>query len=486
MAEPLLPVLATTRSTPKGARGAMKKKILIVLPSPIMARNVLRSDFLHLMREGGDLEFTVVSPGEDDRQVIEAAGGRWLPYYHPRRSTVGNGFPVKLKRWAVYSRYLAGFALHMSLTHRFNVISGFRGFAGRLKQSWPVRKVYVLDGLPMSALFGFPFPRSRAVYGALRRLYYSGWQSFGTVNRLVADLRPDLVVMSMIQTHMVTPYALAAIRAGVPVLGVNGSWDQPTTKGPLCPGISRIVTQNEIVREELIGFHGIPASQIGVIGWLQMDAYVGEGAGGGAALLERIGIPQGRRYILFAANAPRLGPHEPDIVKELAARVQANEFGDDVVLLCRCHPQDTAWRERWNWASSMERVIVQPPDLGPLEELKTIISNAGVVLASAGSINLDAVALDAPNVGVAWEDGELPYWDRPARAYDLEHLAELRTSQGIAFAGDMPSLVAACRRYLSDRSADAEGRAHLRERYLYRLDGKAAERLYGEVRGLLE
>lgn len=463
------------------------KKVLVVLPSPLMARNFLRSGTLRLLRLqcGENVQTVVASPNPADRSIVESEGGRWVPYYHPRRSPDGEGMAADLLRWARYFRYLAGLAIHMSLTYRFNTISGFKGFSGRLKQSWTLRKSYLREGLPMSTFFGFPFARNRALYRFLHKIYYSQWQSFAPVNRFLKKLHPDLVVLSMIQTHMVTPYALAATRAGAPILGINGSWDQPTTKGPVYPGISRIVVQNEVVREELMRYHDIPGNRIATIGWLQMDAYARECPTDRNDLLRQLGVPHGARYLLFAANAPRLGRHEPDLVRELAARVRANAFGDDVFLVCRCHPQDLAWESRWGWATSMPRVVVEPPDLGPLEHLTSIIKNAGVVLASAGSINLDAVALDVPTIGVAWEDERQPYYDRPARAYDLEHLADLRASDGIAFARNHAELTAACRRYLDDPSVDAAGRERLRQRYLYRLDGGAATRLVDEIKRML-
>jgi hypothetical protein len=86
---------------------------------------------------------------------------------------------------------------------------------------------------------------------------------------------------------------------------------------------------------------------------------------------------------------------------------------------------------------------------------------------------------------MAWEDECLPYWDRPARAYELEHLAGLRTSRGMMFARDLDELVSCCTRYLADPGADADARAELRQRYLHHLDGKAAARLVAEVDAVL-
>lgn len=466
---------------------ATGSRILVVLPSPLMARNFLRSEALHLLCNSMGAAVTVVSPNPDDRTVVEREGATWFPYFHPRRwrGEGEAGFVGYLLRLGRYLRYLVGLAVHMSLTYRINTISGFRGFSSRLRQSWRLRKIYLREGLPMSRVFGFPWPRSIVFYRFLYALYCRRWQGFGPVDRLVSQIRPDLMVLSMIQTHMVTPYALAAQRAGIRVLGINGSWDQPTTKGPLCPGVGRIVVQNEIVRDELVRYHGVAEKCIAVIGWLQMDSYVRDAAVSRADLFQRVGIPADCRYILFAANAPRLGLHEPELFRRLAAQVEAGAFGDDLLLVCRCHPQDRDWQTRWGWAAHLPKVILEPPDLGPLDHLAAVIRNAGVVVASAGSVNLDAVALDTPTIGLAWEDEGIPYWDQPARAYDLEHLAELRASSGMMFAHNLDELVFACKRYLHDRAADAEGRVKLRRRYLYRLDGHAAARLVGEIRAML-
>ena len=478
--------MTPVQTGPAPEAGGGPRRVLVVLPSPLMARNFLRSSALVQMTGERLWSVTIVSPDPADRVLAESLGAQWAPYFHPRRWREPEASILDpVIRGARYARYLLGLALHMSLTYRFNTMAGFQGFAMRLGQSWSQRRIYLREGLPMSPVLGFPLPRGRRIFAALQRFYFGGWQGFGPVDQLLRDVRPDLVVLSMIQTHMVTPYALAARRAGVPVLGINGSWDQPTTKGPLCPGVSRIVVQNGIVRDELVRYHGVAPDRIDVIGWLQMDGYASEAGAPRAEVLLSLGLPPKARYVLFAANAPRLGSHEPAVVRELAERVRAGEFGPDVHLICRCHPQDRHWESRWGWVASLPGVVLDPPDLGPLARLRDMIRQAAVVVASAGSINLDAVALDTPTIGLAWEDAGLPWVDRPARAYELEHLRELRQHDGIWFASTAEQLAQGCARYLADRDADAAGRARLRERYLHRLDGLAASRLVATMSEML-
>jgi hypothetical protein len=304
-----------------------KKRILVVLPSPLMARNFLRGDTLRLICSEVLADTTVVTPSPADRELIEKQGAQWHPYYHPRRS-IEIDTPTGIRnlvRFSRYARYLAGLFVHMCLTYRFNSRAGFEGFASRLRQSFHLRKAYLREGLPMSRVFGFPFPQSPTIYQWLHRLYFQRWQTFSPVEALIEKIKPDLMVLSMMQTHMVTPYAVAAGIANVKMLGINGSWDQPTTKGPICPGLASVVVQNEIVRMELVRYHGVPNEIIKTIGWLQMDAYFGVADTGREALYSRIGVPIEHRYILFAANAPRLGKHEPAVFMQLVRHVQSDE-----------------------------------------------------------------------------------------------------------------------------------------------------------------
>jgi hypothetical protein len=399
---------------------------------------------------------------------------RWAPLFHPRRYA-GAGAPTRTL-WFV--RYLAGTAWRMSLTYRFNLIQGFRGFGIRLRQSWRLRLQFLAEALPMSRLFGLPFPRSRRLYAWLYRGYYAGWQRFAPVDALLAEFRPEVMVLAHLQTPVVTPYVLAAQALGVRMLGLNGSWDQPTTKGPLCPGVERVLVQNEQVRRELCRHHGISEERMATVGWPQMDPYAWPASRlGREEFLAKAGFDPRERYVVFAANPGRLSHKEPEIAAWLADRLR--ESG--VRLHLRCHPNDTHWSERFAALRAQPGVRVEPPRSGDLEQLANLIRHAEVVVASAGSINLDAVALDTPTIGLAWEDTSVAYWDRQARVYELEHLAALTQGDGLPLAHDLAELESLVREALEDRSRRAAGRRELRRRFLEPLDGGASARIADEI-----
>jgi hypothetical protein len=457
------------------------RRVLLVLPYAMSARVMLRTPVLRHLAARPDLAVTVVSRDAEDAGLLAAAGGTftWQPLYRPaalRKPLAEPGAAVHAAAFAL------GFYLHLMLVFRFNAQAGFVGFRNRLRQSPRLRRLALKEGLPISRWLGRPLPESKRLYRLAHRLYFEAWQRQPAVETLFEESRPELVVLAHQQTPFVVPYALAAVARGVPLLGINGSWDQPTTKGPLVPGIGRMLVQSRRVRDELERFHGVDPARVEIVGWPQMDLYADPATFlDRAAFLARLGLPPGRRYVLVGAYAERLGSHEPAMCRALAERVRAGAFGAEVTLYLRCHPLDGGWRDRFGALHAPPDVIVEPPQIGALDHLANLLRHAGVVISSAGTIGLDAAALDRPAIGVAFDDERLPYYDRASRMYEMEHYAAVVATGGLRLARSQAELETAIRAYLDDDRIDAEGRAALRREHLEPLDGGASARLVAAI-----
>jgi hypothetical protein len=441
--------------------------VVVVVPGAMMVRNWLATSLGERLGNLMSLRVTIVTPSECDRDVAEAAGLAWRPL---RRAARG-GPRQRL-------RFMAEYVLYLALVFRFNAIAGFRGAEERLKQRWRLRRIAIRDGIPASRWFGWPFPRSHLLYSWLHRLYHSAWQRDCEVERLFDDVRPSLLVLAHIQTHFATPYALTAAARGIPILGVVGSWDQPTTKGPLAPGISRFLAQSRAVADQLVRYHGVAREAIDVIGWVQMDPFATNPGRDRAMLLTELGLPSDARYVLMGSSPERLGHNEPEIAREL---MRALKDDPDCALVIRCHPNDRSWRERFGSLHQLPRVVILAPELEAIDRLARQIRHAAAVLSPAGSILLDAVALDTPAIALAFENEDEPYYDRLARRYDMEHWADLVNLEGIPLARGHADLARLVRETVANRELNAEGRARLRTKHLDPLDGRAAERTVAAI-----
>ena len=463
---------------PSGGR----KRVLVVLPFDMSARNVIRTPVASLLAARDDLKVTMVSRDPEDAARLHALPGNaidWVEMLRPFRGHEGIG------RFLADVKFAVGFYLYTVLAFRFNAIAGFRGFRQRLRQRIGLRWLAFREGLPTLRCLGWPFPRSHGLFRWLYRLQYGGWLRHRTVDALFNTVRPDLIVLTHLQTGLVTPYVLAAQRRRIPILGVNGSWDQPTTKGPLVPGVRHVLAQSVRVQDELQEHHGHGAARTTVIGWPQMDPYVsGPHAGGRARFLSELGLADDRRYALVGAYSRRLGHHEPQMCAALADYLRGSEWKGGVTLYIRCHPLERDWEDRFGHLHDPPGVIVEPPALGDLPYLADLLRYAAVVIASAGTINLDAAALDTPTVAVAFESENDPYYDRPARRYDMEHYSAVVRTGGVRMVRSQAELEDAVAAYLRDPTLDAGGRRRLRREQLEPLDGGASQRFADAIHSM--
>lgn len=452
--------------------------ILVLSPFDMITRNMVATDVAHRLAEEPGLRTILATRNDADAARLAALGPQIThePMVRFLRA------PRNWRERAAEALLTAGYGLHLVLTHRFNAVRGFKGHQDRLAQSWAMRKPALREGLPVLRFLDKPFPRSRGLLDGLGRLYWAGWQRHPRAVELFDREKPDMVVLAHCQNHFVAPYVLEALKRGVPILGVNGSWDQPTTKGPLVPGIRRMLAQSRNVVRDLVEHHGVSAEDCVVVGWPQMDIYARpEAHVGREDFLRQVGLPPGRRYILVGAYTERLGPHEPAMCRWIADANARGVFGPDVTLWIRCHPNETQAAERFGDLEKRPDVVVEKPGMGDLAGLANLVRHAACVVSSAGTISLDAAALDTPAIAVAFEDESLPFHDRPSRRYDMEHYAAVMATRGVRKVTSIDELGAAITAYLADRARDAAERAALRAEHLEPLDGRSAERTVAEI-----
>lgn len=465
------------------------RRVLAVLPHEHFARMYLTGPVADALAADPAVRwwFATRTPADADHvRSLGAAGGGWAELVRPFRGARPAGMGARL-RWSLHQvAAAAGFYVHLSLVYRFNSRHGFRGFRNRLRLSRPARVLARREGHPVDRWLGWPLPRSRRVERAVGRLYHARWQRQPEVEALFDDVRPDLLVLATVQSPFVTPYVLAARARGIAVLGAIGSWDQPTTKGPMVPGVDRYVAPSRWTAEQARAIHGIEA--VDVIGWLQMDAHFDDRAARTRPeLLEELGAGADARLIVFGAYTQRLGAHEPAILAGLKAQVQAGAFGDACTLVIRPHPADTAWRERLGHLDAPPHVVVESNGQGGAEHLANLMRHADVVMTSAGTLCLDAVANDTPAIGIAFTaDASTPFYDRPERMFEMEHYASVVETGAVPLARDAGELVALVREALADPGRRARERAALRDLHLEPLDGLAARRLVGLVREMVD
>lgn len=454
-------------------------------------RNCMETPLIELLARQEALNVVILSIfKEDQRRILglDAKNLKWAYVHHPSENTntalqppslpvkeklrqIGHGFlnPI-LSKWAGFGNLVFRFNhIHRFSTHQF------------LVHLPPARKTreaqagnYVDDHL------GQPFPDSERLLWLLYRFYYSTWQrNSPQVEIFFEQFRPHLVVISHVQNPTIKPYVVAATKRGIPILGMIGSWDQATTKGPLCPGIARYIVQTPIMRRELITYHNVPESKIEVAGWPQMDIYKKPGViQPRESFLQSLGIPAENKILLFAANSSRLGAHEPSIMQYISRKLKANIYGYPCTLVIRPHPRDAEWQTRFSQMHDPPNAIVLPAEKGRLDFLANLLAHADVTLASSGSVALDSAALDTPVINIGFDgDLETDYYNSSLRFCETDHYVNVIQSGGVRLVKSYQELDDAVIAYLKDPKLDSAGRERLRQEQLEPFDGRASERI---------
>ena len=203
------------------------------------------------------------------------------------------------------------------------------------------------------------------------------------------------------------PYLAAARRLGVPVAGYVASWDHTVGKGVVSPHLDLYVVQNEIMRTDLVRYHGIDPARIAVTGWPQTDVYHRRRPSEAYAELLRPVRPrpgQAARALRGEHAAQRAVRREPRRAtrRELAGRRPAR-------ALLAPLPPASARQQGAGALRGCERCprtsAVQTPSYTDLEDLATLLQHADVVVSNAGTILLEALVNDRPAVCVLFDEG---------------------------------------------------------------------------------
>jgi hypothetical protein len=332
-----------------------------------------------------------------------------------------------------------------------------------------------------SALTGV-LPRSERLDRVLRAWLFSRLRY--VPRALLSRMRASCacVVVANVQSYGAVPFLNAARRLGIPVVGYVASWDHTVGKGIVSPHVTRYVVQNDVMRDDLVRYHGIAAERVVVTGWPQTDIFHRRRPREEyEAAIRVFGLDPSRQVVLFAGNTPTNAPYEGRLAERLVEWWRASGAERRFQLLFRPHPRDREWRDRFATARDMQGAAVQEPSYTDLETLAALLQHVDCVVANAGTILLDSLVNDRPAVCVLYDEGA-PLGERHAELNVTgRHYEELVRSEAFLRATSFEELAAGIERALADPGELAEERRRVELEVVGEVDGKAAERIVDAI-----
>jgi CDP-glycerol glycerophosphotransferase (TagB/SpsB family) len=443
-------------------------KLWLVLPDPFSARLFVDTGIVERLRSRLGDRLTLVLDEREQAWAERAPGVRVIP----RAELTPNNGTV----WARVDRRLDGVAGFYPLSLRQSLRHGFNR-----ERMQPGHSNWFLD--PSRA---GPLPRAEIVDHALKRWHYGRlrYVPSALLDRLRSE-RPA-VALANTQMHSVVPLIVGARRLGLPVIGHIASWDHTVGKGIVAPGLRRYIVQNDVMRDDLVRYHGIEQDRIVVTGWPQTDVFHRQRQRAEFEEVVRgLGLDPTRPVVLVMGNSPTNAPYERNFVDRLVGWWEASGAAARFSLLFRPHPRDREWRERFSAALFREGTAVQEPSFTDLETLAILLQHGDVVVSNAGTILLDALVNDRPAVCVLYDEGAPAGESWAWKNVSGEHYKALIQSEAFYRAESFDYVTAAIERALADPGELAPERRRVAREVVGEIDGRAAERVADAIVGAL-
>jgi len=445
--------------------------VWLVLPDPFSSRLFFDTGIVAGLRErlGERLELFLLDTSEHEDAWRQRAGDarvtRAADLRVSEESLPGKAFR-RVDQWLDRKVGFYPLSLRQSLREGFN--------EGRMQaghQNW------FLD----PELAG-PLPLKAPVDPALMRWHYGRLRYVPSPLLRRLNIERPAVVLANIQMHAVVPFIVGARRIGAPIVGHVASWDHTVGKGIVSPHLRRYIVQNEVMRSDLVRYHGIDAARIAVTGWPQTDVFHRKRPREEyEQLVRRLGLEPSRPVVLVMGNTPTNAPYEKRFVERLVTWWEESGAASRFSLIFRPHPRDREWRERFAAAISREGVAVQEPSFTDLETLAILLEHGDCVVTNAGTILLDALVNDQPTVCVLYDEGAAPGESWALKNVSGEHYRQLMASDAFYRAERFDEVVTGIDRALAEPAELGPERARAAHEVVGEVDGHAAQRVVDAV-----
>jgi hypothetical protein len=440
----------------------MTSPVWLVLPDPFSARLFFDTRIVDELRERAGERLTLVLDAGEQAAHWKDRAGRTNVVDLAQLVVGGDGVVRRVDRRLDAAVGFYPLSVRQSLRHGFNqarMEPGHRNWfldpdrAGRLPESAKLDRLL-----------------TKWHYGRLR------YVPAQLLERLRRD-RPT-VALANTQMHSIVPFVVAARRARVPVVGHIASWDHTVGKGIVPPGLERYIVQNDVMRDDLVRYHGVDERRIAVSGWPQTDVFHRRRPRSEfERLLRELDLDPARPVVLVMGNSPVNAPYEKNFVDRLVSWWEECGAAARFSLLFRPHPRDREWRERFAAPLVRDGAAVQEPSFTDLETLAVLLQHGDVVVSNAGTILLDALVNDRPAVCVLYDEGAPPGESWAWKNVSGEHYKALIGSEAFYRADSFDEVTAGIERALTQPQELAAERARASREVVGEIDGRAAERV---------
>jgi hypothetical protein len=313
--------------------------------------------------------------------------------------------------------------------------------------------------------------------------------------RLLAEIRPDVLLSSNQRPYTMLPPVLAAQSLGIPTASCIFSWDNLTSKGRIAAPFDHFFAWSPLMRDELLKIYPeISADRVHIVGTPQFDTYTdARMVWTREEFFARIGADPARPLICYSSGDAGNSPEDQDHTALLLDLIRQGRIKGNPQVLLRPTPASDARRFAEVSRRFPELIYAKPewifakngdwaqafPTAADVQFLANLTRHADLNVNVASTMTLDFAIHDRPVVNVAFDVAQpgpfkFPLWDY---YYQFEHYKPVVAAGAALFSRSVDEFVEHVNAYLDNPRLHAENRRRLVELELGVAVGGASQRM---------
>ena len=315
--------------------------------------------------------------------------------------------------------------------------------------------------------------------------------------KIINKHQPDLVFCTSLMMRNEVDVVKACRKLGVPVIGMVKSWDNLVKDIPLRMLPDRLVVWNEIMLKQAVQYQLVPKENIDIVGIPQFDVYedvIRNNVINRKQFMESLGADPDKKLIVFASEG-KWSPNDPDIIKMITG------FIKDGLLDHHCHLHV---RPHFCWVNFLEPLFALEehgivsvdktwnesdafpdrwdPSVEDMNHLANTMRFADVLVTSPSTIVLDGVYFDTPVINIGFDGYDENKEGHSVRLlYETEYYKTVMNYDATTYVNSQEMLLKGINWNLANPDGKSIARKKLREDFCYRLDGSSGKRIAENV-----
>lgn len=297
--------------------------------------------------------------------------------------------------------------------------------------------------------------------------------------------KPVLTILSWGAAYDPCPKVVrSAKKFGSKTISVDASWDCMDELSVI-PKVDRLLVWNEAMKKEAIVRHRYDPRRVSVVGPLRCDFYRRpDFLIDRDTFFQKHRLYRDRKLITLAVNR---GDSEiySNVLRALVQADEKKRFVHPIQLILRLAP----WSNPDDFYDIGKHPLVlietsysfDKDTLVSKEEISDtagLLQHTDVLVSVLSTLILESVYFNTPNISLLFPEFKA--------LYQRDFITPLFEMGGVTFVDDIPALLHAVNRYLSNPHADEKGRKAILKDLCYNGDGKVKARVLSEVNQLIK